>query len=153
MRRSITEAAAICDVPEEQIREAASLIGNANGLLTMWTMGLNQSVIGVNKNLSLINLNLITGRIGKPGSGPFSLTGQPNAMGGREVGGLANLLPAHRSLTSESDRRYVQEFWNSGPISPKTGLTATEMFEALDDGRLKIGRASCRGRGEVAVGG
>jgi Uncharacterized anaerobic dehydrogenase len=137
MRRSITEAAAICDVPEEQIREAASLIGNANGLLTMWTMGLNQSVIGVNKNLSLINLNLITGRIGKPGSGPFSLTGQPNAMGGREVGGLANLLPAHRSLTSESDRSYVQEFWNSGPISPKTGLTATEMFEALDDGRLK----------------
>src|SRR5690606_41414265 len=92
-------------------------------------------------NISLINFNLITGRIGKPGSLPFSLTGQPNAMCGREVGCLSNLLPEHRSLTSESDRRYVQEFLNSGPISPKTGLTATEMFDALDDGRLKIGRA------------
>jgi ferredoxin-nitrate reductase len=72
---------------------AARYIGDAKGFLTMWTMGLNQSAIGVNKNLSLINLNLITGHIGKPGSGPFSLTGQPNAMGGREVGGLANMLP------------------------------------------------------------
>ena len=80
------------------LREAACYIGNAKGFITMWTMGLNQSVIGVNKNLSLINLNLITGHIGKPGSGPFSLTGQPNAMGGREVGGMANLLPAHRNL-------------------------------------------------------
>lgn len=137
MARSIAEAAAVCDVPESRIREAASLIAHAEGLLTMWTMGLNQSVVGVSKNLSLINLNLITGRIGKPGCGPFSLTGQPNAMGGREVGGLANLLPAHRSLASAEDRDFVQQFWNSGPISPKVGYTATEMFEALDDGRLK----------------
>ncbi len=74
------------------------ILANAKGFITMWTMGLNQSAIGVNKNLSLINLNLITGHIGKPGSGPFSLTGQPNAMGGREVGGMATMLPAHRNL-------------------------------------------------------
>ncbi|KAI9451189.1 molybdopterin oxidoreductase [Russula earlei] len=137
MERSVTEAAILCDVPEALIRKAAAYIGNAKGFVSMWTMGLNQSVAGVNKNLSLINLNLITGHIGKPGSGPFSLTGQPNAMGGREVGGLANLLPAHRNLASEADRQYVQTFWGGTTISAKPGYTATEMFEALHDGRLK----------------
>jgi len=137
MERTIAEAATICEVDEKLIYEAANCIGSSKGFLTMWTMGLNQSVIGVNKNLSLINLNLITGHIGKPGSGPFSLTGQPNAMGGREVGGLANLLPAHRNLANEEDRNCVQNFWNSKPISAKPGYTATEMFEALNDGRLK----------------
>lgn len=137
MERSITEAALICDIPEAAIRKAASYIGNAKGFITMWTMGLNQSVVGVNKNLSLINLNLITGHIGKPGSGPFSLTGQPNAMGGREVGGMANMLPAHRDLSIEADRNFVQTFWGGTTISSKPGYTATEMFEALNDGRLK----------------
>ena len=103
----------------------------------MWTMGLNQSVIGVDKNIALINLSLITGHIGKPGSGPFSLTGQPNAMGGREVGGMANLLAAHKNLLNEQDRIDVANFWGSEPISPKPGLTATEMFDALDSGKLK----------------
>jgi ferredoxin-nitrate reductase len=137
--RSIEEAATICGVNEADIRQAASYIGNANGFITMWTMGLNQSVIGVNKNLSLINLNLITGQIGKPGAGPFSLTGQPNAMGGREVGGLSNLLPAHRNLANAADREAVEKFWQIplGTIQPKPGLTATEMFEALNDGKLK----------------
>ena len=137
--RSIAEAAIICGVAEDDIRQAASYIGNAKGFITMWTMGLNQSVIGVNKNLSLINLNLITGHIGKPGSGPFSLTGQPNAMGGREVGGLSNLLPAHRDLLNESHRNEVEKFWQVplGTIQPKPGLTATEMFDALNDGKLK----------------
>jgi ferredoxin-nitrate reductase len=137
MQRTIEEAANICDVSVESICEAANYIGSAKGFLTMWTMGLNQSVVGVNKNLSLINLNLITGHVGKPGSGPFSLTGQPNAMGGREVGGLANLLPAHRNLSNEEDRKFVQSFWKSKPVSAKPGYTATEMFEALNDGRLK----------------
>jgi ferredoxin-nitrate reductase len=137
MQRTVAEATLICDVPEESIREAAACIGSAKGFITMWTMGLNQSVVGVAKNLSLINLNLITGHIGKPGSGPFSLTGQPNAMGGREVGGLANLLPAHRNLASEEDRNYVQQFWGGKPIAARPGYTATEMFDALHDGRLK----------------
>jgi ferredoxin-nitrate reductase len=137
--RTVGEAAKICGVQEDDIRLAATYIGNARGFVTMWTMGLNQSVIGVNKNLSFINLNLITGHIGKPGSGPFSLTGQPNAMGGREVGGLSNLLPAHRDLSNEKHRNEVERFWQIplGTISPKAGLTATEMFDALNDGRLK----------------
>jgi ferredoxin-nitrate reductase len=137
MQRSVTEAALICGVDERDIRLAAGFIGNSKGFITMWTMGLNQSVIGVNKNLSLINLNLITGHIGKPGSGPFSLTGQPNAMGGREVGGLSNLLPAHRNLLLEEDRSYVEKFWGSGRIASKPGLTATEMFDALNEEKLK----------------
>lgn len=137
--RTIAEAASICGIDEKDIRLAAQYIANAKGFITMWTMGLNQSVIGVNKNLSLINLNLITGQIGKPGAGPFSLTGQPNAMGGREVGGLSNLLPAHRDLSKEEHRNEVERFWQIplGTISPKAGLTATEMFEALNDGKLK----------------
>ncbi|MRX78675.1 molybdopterin-dependent oxidoreductase [Pedobacter petrophilus] len=139
LNTSIAEAAAICGITENDIRTAASFIGHAKGFLTMWTMGLNQSVVGTNKNLSLINLNLITGHIGKPGSGPFSLTGQPNAMGGREVGGLSNLLPAHRNLTSEADRNEVETFWKIplGTIDAKPGLTATEMFDELNSGKLK----------------
>src|SRR5690606_21062784 len=132
--RTVAEAAWICNVPEEDIRQAANYIGESNSLLTLWTMGLNQSVKGVDKNLSLLDPNLITGRIGKPGSGPFSLTGQPNAMGGREVGGLANLLPAHRDLKNDAHRREVSDFWGGTTISDQSGLTATEMFDALADG-------------------
>jgi ferredoxin-nitrate reductase len=134
---SLVEAARICGLSESDIRLAAKYIGEAKGFITMWTMGLNQSAIGVNKNLSLININLITGHIGKPGSGPLSLTGQPNAMGGREVGGLANLLPAHRNLNNPLHREEVQKFWGGTAIQPNPGLTATEMFGALNDGRLK----------------
>ncbi|WP_143305159.1 nitrate reductase [Chitinophaga vietnamensis] len=137
MQRSIAEAAAICGIEEEAIQTAADYIGQARSFVSFWTMGLNQSVIGVHKNLSLINLHLITGHIGKPGSGPFSLTGQPNAMGGREVGGLSNLLPAHRVLSDPEHRRQVQAFWGGTAISDKPGLSATEMFDALHDGRLK----------------
>ena len=135
--KSVEEAAEICKIPKENIFLAAEYIRQSKGFITMWAMGLNQSVIGVNKNLSLINLNLITGKIGKPGNGPFSLTGQPNAMGGREVGGLSNLLPAHRNLADPLHRQEVEKFWGGKTISPKPGLTATEMFEALADGRMK----------------
>ena len=135
--RTLAEAAEICGLQEDAIRLAAQYIGEAKGFMTMWTMGLNQSSAGVNKNLSLINLNLITGHIGKPGSGPLSLTGQPNAMGGREVGALANLLPAHRNLNNPAHRKETQDFWGGTMISDKAGLTATEMFDALKDGRLK----------------
>jgi len=136
---SLAKAAEICGIQQSDIRLAASFIGSAKGFISMWTMGLNQSVIGTNKNLSLINLNLITGHIGKPGSGPFSLTGQPNAMGGREVGGLANLLPAHRNLANENHRNEVEKFWKIplGSIQSKPGLTATEMFDELNSGKLK----------------
>ncbi len=135
--KELCQSARICGVDEDEIRLAAKYIGQAKGFMSMWTMGLNQSSIGVNKNLSLLNLSLISGQIGKPGSGPLSLTGQPNAMGGREVGGLANLLPAHRDLNNSVHREEVQKFWDGAPISPNPGLTATEMFKALDEGRLK----------------
>jgi ferredoxin-nitrate reductase len=134
---TIEEAAAKCDVPVEDIRLAASYIAAAKGFLTLWAMGLNQSVIGVHKNFALISLNLITGHIGKPGSGPFSLTGQPNAMGGREVGGLATMLAAHRTIANESHRQEVADFWRVNSISSKPGLTATQMVEALETGKLK----------------
>jgi ferredoxin-nitrate reductase len=139
LKTSVAQAAIICGIKEADIRKAASFIGNAKAFLSMWTMGLNQSVVGTNKNLSLINLNLITGQIGKPGSGPFSLTGQPNAMGGREVGGLSNLLPAHRNLSNEHHRNEVERFWKIplGTISAQPGLTATEMFDELNTGKLK----------------
>ncbi|TDB61395.1 nitrate reductase [Arundinibacter roseus] len=138
MQRTVEEAADICGLTPEAIRKAARWIGQAKGFLSLWTMGMNQSVIGVNKNLSLINLHLITGRIGTPGNGPFSLTGQPNAMGGRETGGLANSLPAHRDVTNPEHRAFMENFWKSPqPIAHKPGLTATEMFDALKDDRLK----------------
>src|SRR3712207_2742297 len=100
-------------------------------------MGVNQSSEGTAKVRTIINLHLMTGQIGKPGSGPFSLTGQPNAMGGREVGGMAAMLPAHRSVTNKEDREFMQNFWGGGIIADKPGYTATEMFDALNDGRLK----------------
>ncbi|MBJ6144615.1 nitrate reductase [Hymenobacter sp. BT559] len=135
--RTLAESAQLCGVPEADIRLAASYLGGAKAFMSMWTMGLNQSAVGVDKNLSLLNLHLITGQIGRPGAGPLSLTGQPNAMGGREVGGLSNLLPAHRNLNNPAHRAEVQQFWGSGPLAATPGYTATEMFEALEDGRLK----------------
>lgn len=143
MQLNLEEVARICDVPIEKIQQAAQYIGEAKGFLTMWTMGLNQSVNAVNKNMALINLNLITGHIGKPGSGPFSLTGQPNAMGGREVGGMATLLAAHRVLSNPEHRQAVADFWKVKTISEKPGLTAVEMFEALREGKLKAVWIAC----------
>lgn len=134
---SVQEYAKSCDIPSEQIFKAAEMIGNSKGLLSLWAMGLNQSVIGVNKNLALLNLSLLTGQIGKPGAGPFSLTGQPNAMGGREVGGLCNLLPAHRNLADPHHRAEVARFWGVTSIQEKPGYSATEMFEHLRSGKMK----------------
>ncbi|TVZ59501.1 ferredoxin-nitrate reductase [Flavobacteriaceae bacterium MAR_2010_105] len=134
---SIKNASKLCGVPEKDIRKAADIIGLSKGFISMWAMGLNQSVVGTDKNVSLLNLSLITGQIGKPGSGPFSLTGQPNAMGGREVGGMANLLAVHKELSNEEHRREVAQFWGVEKISERPGYTATEMFDALETGKLK----------------
>lgn len=134
---SLKKASKICGVSEKDIQKAADIIGLSKGFISMWAMGLNQSVVGVDKNVSLLNLSLITGQVGKPGAGPFSLTGQPNAMGGREVGGMANLLAVHKDLQNEEHRREVAQFWGVDKISPKPGFTATEMFEALENGKLK----------------
>ncbi|MDI1322445.1 MAG: molybdopterin-dependent oxidoreductase [Algoriphagus sp.] len=137
MATSLKDAAKLCGITVDEIRHVADLIGTSNGFISMWAMGLNQSAIGTNKNFSLLNLSLVTGRIGKPGNGPFSLTGQPNAMGGREVGGMANLLAVHKELQNPIHRQEVADFWGVDQISPKPGLTATEMFDALASGEMK----------------
>ncbi len=134
---SLKEAAQICGITVDEIKKAAQYIGDAKAFISMWTMGLNQSVNGVDKNVSLMNLSLLTGQIGKPGAGPFSLTGQPNAMGGREVGGMANLLAVHKELSNPEHRKEVSDFWGGKEILEKPGLTATKMFEALNTGKLK----------------
>ncbi|SEQ55290.1 ferredoxin-nitrate reductase [Hyunsoonleella jejuensis] len=140
---SLKEASKICGVTEGDIKKAANYIGLSKGFISMWAMGLNQSVVGTDKNVSLLNLSLITGQVGKPGSGPFSLTGQPNAMGGREVGGMANLLAVHKDLANEEHRREVAQFWGVDEINPKPGLTATEMFDALENGQMKAIWIAC----------
>ena len=130
----------ICGVPECLIVEAALIFGMAQSALSLWSMGVNQSSVGVQKNNAIINLHLATGKIGKPGSGPFSLTGQPNAMGGREVGGLsqhvARLSQRGRSAASRKGRTALGQCRAAAlPRSP--GLPALEQFEALAQGKLK----------------
>ena len=104
--------------------------------ITFYSMGINQSATGTDKCNAIINCHLATGRVGKPGAGPFSITGQPNAMGGREVGGLANMLAAHMDYSPETIAT-VSEFWNSDNISQQPGLKAVELFDAVADGRIK----------------
>ncbi len=140
---SIKVAAKTCGVTVDEIKKAAELIADAKGFITMWAMGLNQSSIGVNKNNALLNLSLLTGHIGKPGSGPFSLTGQPNAMGGREVGGMANLLAVHKDLGNAEHRKEVANFWGGKEIQEKPGFTATQMIDALESGELKAIWVAC----------
>ena len=134
---SLEKASKVCGVSISDIKLAAEIIAKAKGFLSLWAMGLNQSAVGVDKNTALLNLSLITGQVGKPGSGPFSLTGQPNAMGGREVGGMANLLAVHKELANPVHRQEVADFWGVDSISEKPGLTATEMFDALESGKMK----------------
>ncbi|MCB9202886.1 MAG: molybdopterin-dependent oxidoreductase [Flavobacteriales bacterium] len=134
---SLEKSAEICGVDSDLIQKTAQIIGKSKGFISMWTMGLNQSVNGVDKNTSLLNISLITGKIGKPGSGPFSLTGQPNAMGGREVGGMANLLAVHKNLENPIHRKEVADFWKVDEISSKPGYTATQIFDEIDNGNLK----------------
>ena len=106
-------------------------------VVTLFSQGVNQSGQGTDKVNSIINCHLLTGRIGRPGMGPFSMTGQPNAMGGREVGGLANTLAAHMELGDADDRSRVQRFWASPRIAQQPGLKAVDLFEAVYDGRIK----------------
>ncbi|MBU0631623.1 molybdopterin oxidoreductase family protein [bacterium] len=114
---------------QEQFDEFFELYKNSKNIITAWTMGLNQSVQGVDKNISLINTHLLTGKIFKEGNGPLSLTGQPNAMGGREVGGLSTMLAVHLGFDKESVKK-VSKFWKSDNVASHAGLTATQMLEA-----------------------
>ncbi|MEM6666141.1 MAG: nitrate reductase, partial [Pseudomonadota bacterium] len=105
--------------------------------VTVYSQGVNQSASGTDKVNAIINTHLLTGRIGKQGMGPFSVTGQPNAMGGREVGGLANMLACHMELANADHRRIVRDFWESPVIAEKPGLKAVDLFEAVHSGKIK----------------
>ncbi|MCZ8258351.1 MAG: molybdopterin-dependent oxidoreductase, partial [Polaromonas sp.] len=119
------------------------LFATSAATLSLYCQGLNQSSSGTAKNAALINLHLATGQIGKPGAGPFSLTGQPNAMGGREVGGLANLLSAHRDLANPDHRAEVAALWGVPSVPETPGKTAVEMFQAAADGEIKALWIAC----------
>lgn len=135
--------AEVCGIPVADLDTAARWFAQSPATLSLYCQGLNQSSSGTAKNASLINLHLATGQIGKPGAGPFSLTGQPNAMGGREVGGLANLLSAHRDLANPQHRAEVAALWGVTDVPAKPGKTAVEMFQAAADGEIKALWIAC----------
>ena len=135
--------AAACGLKAEEIVTAARMFGQAKAPLSFWCQGLNQSIHGTANGAALIHLHLATGKIGKPGMGPFSLTGQPNAMGGRETGTMANLLPGHRNLASAEDRADLAKLWNIPALAEKPGKTAVELFDALADGSIKAVWIAC----------
>ena len=133
----------ICGIAVDDLQRAARWIGQAPAFLSLWCMGLNQSSAGSAKNSALINLHLATGQIGRPGAGPFSLTGQPNAMGGRETGSLSNLLPGHREAGNAEHRAEVATYWGVERLPENPGLSAIELFDAARDGRIKALWIAC----------
>ena len=132
-----------CGISVADLTTAAKWFATSKATLSLYCQGLNQSSSGTAKNAALINLHLATAQIGKPGAGPFSLTGQPNAMGGREVGGLANLLSAHRDLANPQHRAEVAALWGVVDVPSKPGKTAVEMFQAAADGEIKALWIAC----------
>jgi len=135
--------AAICGLAEADVVRAARWFATAKSALSLYCQGLNQSAHGTHNNVALIQLHLATGQIGRAGAGPFSLTGQPNAMGGREVGGLANLLSAHRDLANPEHRTEVARLWGVPSVPAHPGKTATELFAALHSGEIKAIWIAC----------
>ncbi|GLQ89259.1 nitrate reductase [Dyella flagellata] len=131
------EVARICGVQLADLLNFYRWFARCERTVTLFSQGVNQSSSGTDKVNSIINCHLLTGRIGKPGMGPFSLTGQPNAMGGREVGGLANMLAAHLELENPAHRQLVQSFWQSPRMAERQGLKAVDLFEAVAAGRIK----------------
>jgi anaerobic selenocysteine-containing dehydrogenase len=132
-------ASAATGLSAEIIVGAARRFGRARAAMSLWSMGINQSHQGTDKNAAILNLHLATGQIGRPGAGPFSLTGQPNAMGGRETGGLAHLLPGYRYVSDAAARAVVERHWGipAGRIGSTPGRSALEVFEGLLDGSVR----------------
>jgi ferredoxin-nitrate reductase len=133
-------AAAVCGIAEADLRQLAAWWCEASAVLSLWSMGVNQSREGSATVAGLCNLHLVSGQIGKPGAGPFSLTGQPNAMGGREVGGLAQLLPGYRAVANPEHRAEVERHWGfaAGSIAPEPGLAVWQQIEAMERGELDL---------------
>ncbi|MBM5788639.1 MAG: nitrate reductase [Cyanobacteria bacterium M_DeepCast_200m_mx_001] len=130
----------LCGIAEADLRQLAQWWAEAAGVLSLWSMGVNQSREGTATVSGIINVHLATGQIGRPGAGPFSLTGQPNAMGGREVGGLAQLLPGYRFVADPEHRAAVERHWGLAPgsISAEKGLAVWEQIEAMERGELGL---------------
>ncbi|HEY9051135.1 MAG TPA: molybdopterin-dependent oxidoreductase [Gammaproteobacteria bacterium] len=134
---SVETVAEKCGLTVEQVKRFYALFACKEKVVTLFSQGINQSSSGTDKGNSIINCHLLSGRIGRPGMGPFSITGQPNAMGGREVGGLANQLCAHMDLENPQHRKLVQNHWNSPAMADKAGYKAVEMFDAIHEGKIK----------------
>ncbi len=137
MGLDVDKVADICGLNACDIKTFYQLFHQTQKVVTVYSQGVNQSTSGTDKVNAILNCHLLTGRIGQPGMGPLSATGQPNAMGGREVGGMANMLAAHMAIENPHDRARVQTFWESARIAEKPGLKAVDMFRALSDGRIK----------------
>jgi assimilatory nitrate reductase catalytic subunit len=133
----------ICGIKTGDLLQAARWFGASGASLSLYCQGLNQSAHGTHNNAALIHLHLATGQIGKPGAGPFSLTGQPNAMGGREVGGLSNLLSAHRDLANPAHRAEMARFWGVPFVPSQPGKSAVDLFKALKTGEIKAVWIAC----------
>ena len=133
---SLDKTAEYCELPSSQLQAFYQRVTDSQRLVTLYSMGINQSTSGVDKCNAIINLHLASGHIGRPGCGPFSITGQPNAMGGREVGGLANQLACHMGFTPTEIER-VGRFWKSDNVARAPGLNAVELFQAIESGEIK----------------
>jgi ferredoxin-nitrate reductase len=133
-------AAAVCGIAEADLRQLADWWCEAAAALSLWSMGVNQSREGTASVAGICNLHLVSGQIGRPGAGPFSLTGQPNAMGGREVGGLAQLLPGYRTVSDPGHRAEVESHWGfeTGSIAAEPGLAVWQQIEAMERGALDL---------------
>jgi len=134
---SIQSVAEQCALDSELVERFFDLFARTERVVTLFSQGINQSSSGTDKGNAIINCHLLTGRLGRPGMGPFSITGQPNAMGGREVGGLANQLAAHMELENPAHRERVQSFWRSPAIAERPGLKAVDLFRAVGEGKIK----------------
>ena len=132
----VTTTARLCDLEPDAVAAFFAEFAATEKVVTVYSQGVNQSSQGTDKVNAIINCHLATGRIGRPGMGPFSVTGQPNAMGGREVGGLANQLAVHMGFDPDSVDR-VQRFWNAPAIAAREGLKAVDLFRAVGEGRVK----------------
>lgn len=134
---SLVDIAAGTGLDADQLEHFYQLFADTRRVVTIYSQGVNQSSVGTDKVNAIINCHLATGRIGRPGMGPFSVTGQPNAMGGREVGGLANMLAAHMEIERAEHRDRVQRFWRAPVIAARPGLKAVDLFRAVAGGRIK----------------
>lgn len=134
---SIAQVATVCGLAEDDVERFYRMFAATKKVVSVFSQGINQSSSGTDKVNSIINCHLLTGRIGRPGMGPFSFTGQPNAMGGREVGGLANQLVAHMSLENSLHQERVQRFWRSPRVATRAGLKAVDLFSALESGDVR----------------